>query len=308
MPEKKYKIIIAVSALAFVAIFCFFLWQAGNKNLEVDFLDVGQGDAILIKSPYGQNILIDGGPDSSVIKRLGENLPWWDRQIDLMVLTHPHDDHVTGLIDVLKRYKVKKIIYTGVVHTAPNYLAWLNLIREKNIPVSIIDHPQTIKLGENTKLDILYPLESLIGKGFKDLNDSSLVIKLVNGENKFLFTGDAGVAVEKNLIDLTQPSPSKGEGSLKVDVLKVGHHGSDTATSEEFLNALIPSSLPAQAGFPETGEGRLIAVIPVGKDNDFGHPSLRIIKKLERAGAKIIRTDEEGTIRLFSDGKIVKSK
>jgi len=298
MLTSKQKIIIAISVIAVVGFFVFSFSQANRKNLEVDVLDVGQGDAILIKSQYGQNILIDGGSDGSVIKRLGENLPWWDRTIDLMVLTHPHDDHVAGEIDVLKRYKVRKIIYTGVTHTSPDYLEWLRIIKEKKVPLVIIDHEQTIFLGENSRLEILYPLVNFAGKSVKDLNDSSMVIKLVNGENKFLFTGDAGVIVERALTP--NPSPATavvGEGSLlkndlSADVLKVGHHGSDTSTSEEFLNAVQPQ----------------IAVIPVGKDNQFGHPSLRTINKLQRIGAKILRTDLDGTVGFISDGKSINTK
>lgn len=249
------------------------------KNLEVDFLDVGQGDAILIKTPGGQNVLIDGGPDKAVIKRLGENLAWWDKQIDLMVLTHAHDDHVTGLIDVLKRYDVKKILYTGAVHNAPNYLAWLKLARDKKAPLLIIDKEQTINLGAGAKMEILYPAESLLDKTLADLNDSSIIIKLIYGQNKFLLTGDASEKVEKILLT--------NGADLSADVLKVAHHGSQYSSSEEFLEKVKPA----------------MAIIEVGKNNDFGHPSLRIIKRLERSGAEIFRTDEEGTIKIISNGQ-----
>ncbi|MBI4779490.1 MBL fold metallo-hydrolase [Candidatus Falkowbacteria bacterium] len=241
-------------AASAAAVFLFWFIYSAPKNLEVDFLDVGQGDAILIKAPGGQNILIDGGPDKTVIKRLGENLPWWDKKIDLMVLTHAHDDHVTGLIDVLKRYNVGKILYTGAVHNAPNYLAWLKLARDKKITLIIIDEEQAVNLGAGAKIEILYPAESLLNKTLADLNDSSIVMKLIYGQNIFLLTGDAGELVEKKLMD-------KG-ADLPADVLKVGHHGSQYSSTEEFLDKVKPK----------------IAVIEVGKDNDFGHPSLRIIK------------------------------
>ncbi|MFA6307123.1 MAG: ComEC/Rec2 family competence protein [Patescibacteria group bacterium] len=280
MPAKLYKILLILGIVACLAAIPLF-WFAYKvpKNLEVDFLDVGQGDAILIKTPGGQNVLIDGGPDKAVIKRLGENLAWWDKQIDLMVLTHAHDDHVTGLIDVLKRYDVKKILYTGAVHNAPNYLAWLKLARDKKAPLLIIDKEQTINLGAGAKMEILYPAESLLDKTLADLNDSSIIIKLIYGQNKFLLTGDASEKVEKILLT--------NGADLSADVLKVAHHGSQYSSSEEFLEKVKPA----------------MAIIEVGKNNDFGHPSLRIIKRLERSGAEIFRTDEEGTIKIISNGQ-----
>jgi len=282
MLAKLYKILLIIGIVAcLVAIFLFWFYYRVPKNLEVDFLDVGQGDAILIKAPGGQNILVDGGPDKTVIKRLAENLPWWDKQIDLMVLTHAHDDHVTGLIDVLKRYRVKKILYTGAVHSAPNYLVWLKLARDKKIPLTIIDKEQTINLSQDVKIEILYPDQSLLNKALADLNDSSIIIKLIYGQNKFLLTGDAGEKIEKILL--------ASGADLNADVLKVAHHGSQYSSSQEFLEKVEPR----------------LAVIMVGEDNDFGHPSLRIIKRLERAGAEIFRTDLNGTVKLISDGSIV---
>lgn len=235
----------------------------------------------------GQNVLIDGGPDNTVIKRLGENLTWWDKTIDLMILSHPHSDHVAGLAEVLKRYQVRKILYTGVVHNSPDYLAWLELIRARQIPLVIIDRPQKINLGENNYLDILYPLESVLGREVDNLNNSSLMFKLVYGQTSFLFTGDAEIEVERLLVG-TQDLPvgTQDFAFLQANVLKLGHHGSDTSSSQEFLEAVNPE----------------IAIIQVGKDNDFGHPSRRVLKRLERLGAKVFRTDLEGTIRLFSDG------
>lgn len=284
MSARLYKILLILGiAACLVAIPLFWFVYNAPKNLEVDFLDVGQGDAILIKTPAGQNILVDGGPDKTVIKRLGENLSWWDKQIDLMVLTHAHDDHVTGLIDVLKRYRVERILYTGAVHNAPNYLSWLKIVRDKKVPLSIIDKKQTINLGQGLKMEILYPDSSLLNKVLADLNQGSMVIKLVYGQSRFLLTGDAGLEVEKALLN--------SGADLSADVLKVAHHGSQYSSGQEFLAKVKPE----------------LAIIEVGKDNSFGHPNLRIIKRLERAGAEIFRTDEKGTVKIKSDGlKIIK--
>jgi len=192
---------------------------------------------------------------------------------------------VSGLIEVIKRYQVKKILYTGVVHTSPNYLVFLELVASTKIPLIIIDRPQTIFLGENCYLEILYPLESFLNKTVGNLNNSSMVVKLVYKQNKFLFTGDAEVEVEEELI-------ANSFKLLPADVLKVGHHGSDTSSSHDFLQLISPE----------------IAVIQVGADNDFGHPSRRIIKRLERLDIKVLRADIHGTIEIMSDGIKVREK
>lgn len=283
MSVRFYKILLILSiAAASAAIILFWLYWQAPQNLKVDFLDVGQGDAILIKAPGGQNILVDGGPDKTVLKRLGENMAWWDRQIDLMILTHAHDDHASGLIDVLKRYRVKRILYTGALHNAPNYLSWLKTARDKKVSLTIIDQEQTINLGLGAKIEILYPDESFLDKTLDDLNKSSIVLKLSYGQTKFLLTGDADESVEKKLM-------VKG-ADLSANLLKVGHHGSQYSSSDEFLKRVGPK----------------IAVIQAGKNNSFGHPSLRIIKRLERLGAEVFRTDEDGSVKAVSDGINIK--
>lgn len=284
MPSRLYKILLflgIITVLVSIPIFYFSQTsKAEKKLLEVSFLDVGQGDAILIQTPFDQNILIDGGPDDSVIEELSENLAWWDRQIDLIILTHPHDDHVTGLIDVIKRYNVEEILYTGVVHATPNYLEWLNLIKEKDVTTKIVEKPQTINLGDDCYLEIVYPDESFFKKEVNNLNNTSIVIRLTYGKNTFLFTGDIEREVEDKLL-------FQSRAQLDVDFLKVAHHGSDTSSSEEFLNIIKPE----------------VSVISVGKNNDFGHPSLRVIKRLERFGSKIFRTDLGETIKIISNGE-----
>jgi len=247
-----------------------------QKLLEIDFLDVGQGDSILIKIPHNQNILIDGGSDSTVLRRLGEELSWYDRTIDLMILTHPHDDHVGGLSYVLERYEVKKVLYTGVLHSSPAFLSWLKLLKEKKVTFLIADQAQKIIVAEDCYFDVIYPKNSLFGKEIDNLNNSSIVGKLVYLETSFLFSGDAEIEVEKSLLN----------DDLKSDVYKAGHHGSITSSGQEFLNKIRPS----------------IVVVQVGIDNKFNHPSKRVLKRFERLDSRIFRNDFDGTVRVFSNG------
>jgi competence protein ComEC len=280
MPKRIFKIIFVLFLLGIaVLLLIFWFTKTPAKQLEVFFFDVGQGDSELIKSPGGQNILIDGGPDKTVMSRLSEALPVYDRTIDLMILTHPHDDHVAGLVDVIKNYNVKKILYTGVSHNAPNYLAWLKAVKDKKIPLTIIDHAQQIKLDNETFLEILYPRISLLGRDVKFLNNSSIVARLEYKNFSTLFMGDAENPVEDELIGAYV--------SIKAKVIKIGHHGSDTSSGEKFIKAVSPQT----------------AVIEAGVNNQFGLPSLRTIKRLERENVKVYRTDLNGTIIIKSDGE-----
>jgi len=266
----------------------------------VVFFDIGQGDSALIRTAAGEDILIDGGPDKTVLEKLGNELPFYDRTIELMVLTHPHADHVTGLVEVLKRYKVEKVMLTNVSYNTPAYAEFLNIIRIMHIdqlnPVEV----RKIYFTDLT-LNILYPFQDLTGQEVKDLNDSSVVIlaeheitKIQNYNNvetrfiasqktKYLFTGDIGVGVEQEILERYVVGTGL-DPSLKVDVLKVAHQGSTTSSLNEFIQAVNPQ----------------IAVISVG-ENDFGHPSLRVIRRLKRAGAQVLRTDEMGDIKITSD-------
>lgn len=285
--SKIYKgALILGIIIVFSLVPAFWFSYSASPDLELSYLDVGQGDSILIKTPYGQNILVDGGPDDKVISELNKNMAWWDRRIDLMILSHPHDDHVNGLTEVLKRYSVKRIVYTGVVHSSPNYLRFLEKVRDKKIPLTIIDRPQIISLGDELFIDILYPRKSILGKEVDNINSSSIVMRLVFKETSFLFSGDAEIEVEEELVELFD----EGYNILDSDVFKAGHHGSDTSNSQNFLEVINPE----------------IVIIQVGEDNDFGHPSLRAIKRFERIGAEVFRNDMLGGISLISDGYSVK--
>lgn len=244
-------------------------------DLRLIFFDVGQGDASLIIASGGEDILVDGGPDNTVVQKLGEYLPYADRKIEYIILTHPHADHVDGLVEVLNRYEVGVVIMTGVVHTTADYQEFLRLIEEKNIPVRLIDRPQELAVG-GAKLVFLEPKKSLANLRPDNLNDSSIVFQLQYVSSTALFTGDFENEEVLALQSLM---------SLKSDVLKVGHHGSTNANDEGFIKLVRPA----------------YAVISVGLGNQFGHPHYRTLHYLEEAGAMILRTDESGDIRFECD-------
>jgi competence protein ComEC len=262
--------------LAWLAVFDF----TRQKFLVVDFFDVGQGDSAFIVTPGGRQILIDGGPDNSVLEKLGDNMPFWDRTIDLIILSHPEKDHLTGLIEVLKRYKVENILWTKIERNTAEYQEWIDGIKKEGARVIIAQAGEKIKIGK-LEINILNPLEDLENQELEDSNDSSVVAKLIYGEKSFLFTGDISGKIEASLTeDLTQ---------IDSDILKVSHHGSKYSTSDEFIKAVSPQ----------------IAVIEVGKDNSYGHPTQDVLDRLLKYGINILRTDQGGDIKFISDGKIL---
>jgi competence protein ComEC len=253
-----------------------------DDKLHVSFLDVGQGDAILIQTPNGQNILIDGGPDPRKINlELGEKLPFWDRTIDLVVSTQPQADHVTGLVDVLQRYKVKQVLESGLSYNSSIYQEWCNLVEEKHIKRDTARAGQEIDLGNGIEIEVLNPPASLWAGTSDDVDNNGVVLKLTWNKFSFLFTADIREEVEFELIGQ--------RANLKSTVLKVSHHGSKTSTTSQFLAAVDPE----------------VAVISVGEDNPFGHPSSEVMERLiDRLGEdNVYRTDEDGTIEFIADGQ-----
>ncbi|XOB46203.1 MAG: ComEC/Rec2 family competence protein [Candidatus Nealsonbacteria bacterium] len=284
MIEKDKKLIFWI----LVTLFCvnIFAWSVVydlNKPqfLEVSFFDVGQGDAIFIETPNNYQILIDGGPTSAVLEKLGKEMPFWDRTIDLIVLTHPEHDHIAGLLEVLKRYKVDFILWSGVLKDTGEYKEWKKLIEDEDVKTKIAKIGQKI-LTPKIFFDVLYPFEDLEGKEVKNTNNTSIALRLVFNNNSFIFTGDLYKSIEKKLVDR--------ELYLNSDVLKVGHHGSKTSTSEKFLEEVNPE----------------ITVISVGKENSYGHPHPEVLDILDKYDIKVLRTDRDGDIKIFSDGENLK--
>ncbi|MDP2934464.1 MAG: MBL fold metallo-hydrolase [bacterium] len=275
--QKKQKIgFLIFLFLTTIVVWVFVFTQESGKFLKMEFFDVGQGDAEFIETPQRQQILIDGGPDMSVLEKLGRAMPFYDRYIDLVILTHPETDHLNGLIEVLKRYNVGAVITTGIIRDTQEYKEWIGLLEEKRIPVFIAKAGGIIDLGDNINVNIIYPFENLAGKKLSDTNNNSIVSQLVYGNFEALFTGDIEKSAENKLI-------SAGV-NLNSDILKIAHHGSKTSTSDAFLRAV----------------NAILAVIEVGKDNSYGHPHQEVLERLKNLN--ILQTGKDGDIKIFSDG------
>lgn len=242
-----------------------------EQKAEIIFLDVGQGDAILIQEGWTQ-ILIDGGNGQDIMNRLGEFMPLGDRKIDMLVATHPDEDHMGGLVKVLSSYEVGKILESDIACDKDLCKKWEELIAADNIPVSDAKLGQEIDFGRDVELTVLYPFADISGKEFKNTNEASLVIKAVVEGRKYLLTGDTESDVEQDLV--------ASNLDLDADVLKVSHHGSKNATSVEFLQAVSPEQ----------------AVISVG-ENSYGHPTEEVLTRLKNMNVEILRTDEKGSVR-----------
>ncbi len=271
-----------LGGLGVVAIFIWFSvfqLEAYSGKLLFEAFDVGQGDSLFVQCG-GNQVLIDGGPSDAVLAKLSTVMPFWDRSIDLVILTHAHADHVTGLIGVLKQYKVGMILESGEEYATPEYRTWHEIIAQENIPVVIAERGQEIHLCSGATLSVLSPYKNYNHVVVKNPHDANVSMKLVYGDTSALLMGDAEKFIEYQLLSL---NPS----SLKSDILKAGHHGSKTSTSEDFLRAVLPN----------------LAVISVGRKNSYGHPHQEVLNRLKTFGITIKRTDLSSDLRFVSDGK-----
>ncbi|HNX10636.1 MAG TPA: MBL fold metallo-hydrolase [bacterium] len=266
--RRKIFLILAI----FLAILVYSLLRQNTPGLEVSFFSVGQGDAIFIETPSGKQILIDGGPSQKVLEKLGSAMDLTDNYIDLVILTHPHDDHVQGLVPVLERYQVGELIYNGTAAANQNYEYLLKTAKNKGIPTIIANQPSTINLEENCALRIIYPLTDLSGQSLKKINDGSIATRLDCAGHSFLFMGDLEKKGESELL-LT-------DIDLRAEFLKLGHHGSYTASSLGFLEAVSPN----------------LAIISVGLDNSYNLPATSTLESLNNLGIDYWRTDKQGDL------------
>jgi len=271
------KLLIGGLALAVILAWIAAL-QMPDGHLHVHFLDVGQGDAILIQCPHGQLILVDGGPSPSVLlSHLGRRMPFWDHSLDLVVLTHPEEDHLGGLVEVLTRYDVSLVLDSGQGCTSATCDAWRSLIEEKEIPYRRAEAGMRLGLGQDVQMEVLHPPALPMANTASDINNNSVVVRLEYGRFSMLLTGDVMEEAEQVLVSADQ--------SLRSLVLKVPHHGGDTSLTKRFLEAVSPQA----------------AIISVGANNRFGHPSAVTLDKLR--AIQTYRTDQDGSLELLTDGQ-----
>ncbi len=280
MPARSLKVaFLLVLTILIIGIFWSYERADSGGLLKVVFLDVGQGDAIFIESPSGRQILIDGGGTEVVQRQLRKHLGFFDRDLDMVVATHPDQDHIGGLVSVLKRYRVQSILLTENKNDTPVADMFLKGVQGEGATIHYARAGQVYDLGVgergSTTLRILFPdydpteLES---------NTSSIIAKLTYGSIDFMLTGDSPIAIEEYLVEQGIP--------LQSEVLKAGHHGSRTSSSAEFVAAVAPQ----------------FAVISSGKDNRYGHPHKEVTKVLTDAGVAIKNTALLGSISFESDG------
>ena len=280
MQRLKAPLITAVISLFVLSWYALGSGSSPEELLTVTFLDVGQGDATLIESPSGTQVLIDGGKPGSLIAPLSRALGFFDRDLDMVVATHPDMDHVGGLIDVLERYEIGTIVMTENVKETPAFNAFLDAVEAEGANIIYARRGQVYDLGlgpvGSTTLAVLFPDRDVSGM---ESNDSSIVSRLVYGESEYLLTGDSPIEVEEYLVDL-------GASTLRSDVLKAGHHGSRTSTAETFVSVVDPD----------------VAIISVGKGNQYGHPHQEVMDRFAAHGVETKNTADEGDIVSESDG------
>jgi len=299
LPKKYWKYASGGLVLALVLLVA--AWtELPDRKMHLQFLDVGQGDAILIQTPEGHNILIDGGPKSNVMEELSDTLPFFNRDIDFMVLTHPHADHLEGLVEVLERYRVKAVLITGVAYNNVYYDEFLKELSrlvseggesgdggngesgvagESGFKLFIAQANMDFRVG-SVLFDVIYPISSLAGREVTNLNNSSIVMRVSykdlggsDGEQRILLSGDCEIECEEEIL---------AEGiDLRADIYKAGHHGSKTASSPSYVQAIAPK----------------IAVIQCGEGNKFGHPHAETLRTFYSLGiTDVWRNDLDGRI------------
>jgi len=258
------------------------LWYVAIREnrdgiLTISFLNIGQGDAIFIESPTGMQVVIDGGPNKAIMKEITSIMPWYDRHIDMIMVTNPDKDHYEGFIPLFSRYTIGVEVEPGTVSQTEMYRTLKNIIQTKKVASIVARRGQIIDIGGGAYIQILFPDRDVSGLS---TNNGSIVAKLVYGQTSVLLTGDSPIAIEEYLI-------SQDKTILDSDILKVGHHGSRTSTSGAFVQAISPA----------------YAVISAGKDNSYGHPHKEVLDILAKKKVPVLGTYDLGRITFVSDGK-----
>lgn len=252
----------------------------GNADgLRVIYIDVGQGDSALILTPDGKSMLIDAG-ESSAKNKVAQILEEYGiTTLNMLVATHPHSDHIGGMQYIVENFQIEQVCLPGVSHTSQGYENLLLAIQERKIPALQAKAGESFQLGSDVHCEILAPVQ----EEYENLNDYSAVIRVCFGETSFLFTGDAEALSEAEILENTA-------GSVRSTVLKAGHHGSKTSSSDAFIRAVSPEA----------------AVISCASENSYGHPHTETLETLARHRVTIYRTDELGDILAYSDGETVR--
>jgi competence protein ComEC len=254
--------------------------QPAPGELVVAVLNIGQGDAIYIKSPSGIEVLIDGGPDSSILRELPRVMSYADRTIDAVIATHPDADHIGGLVDLVPRYEIKNFIEPGIPKGTATAAKLQEEVAAKNIPRTLASRGMWLDLGGGARLDILFPDFDVSNLPDNKANEGCVVARLVYKNTSALFTCDISAEIEAHLLVIASST------ELQSDLLKIPHHGSKYSSSDAFLAAVNPD----------------FAAVSAGERNRYGHPTEEVLSRVSAHGIQIYRTDEFGTVIFVSDG------
>ncbi len=278
--KKNVIDILLICLLSFNFLLLDFYFHLPEKRAVIYILDVGQGDSILIKTIDDKYILIDSGPDKKAIYQLQKIIPFWRRKLDLVILTHPDKDHVGGLPDILEYYDVNLFLFNEIEHDNKEYNQVLSIIEEYDIVTSIVDEYSDYQIGCCSYIDTLWPTQNFKKDFYEsqsvDTNSISTAFVLMIDGLQMYFGGDLEAQYEERIFETNE---------YDLDVIKVGHHGSKSSTSRKFLQLTNPE----------------IAVISVGKNNKFSHPSTEVLQNLETLNILIERTDQSGAIKVYPD-------
>ncbi len=252
------------------------------KVLKVSFLDVGQGDAIFIETPSGRQVLVDAGPHTNVLRALGTVMPFYDREIDVVLVTHPDADHIGGFQELFRRFDINVVLDTGATNDTQVYTSYRDAVVEEGASYVKARRGQVIDFNDGTYIRVLFPdreLDEDIG------NDGSVVVQVVYGETEVLLSGDAGQNIERLLVSLEG-------GMLASDILKAGHHGSKSSSASVFVTTVDPE----------------ISIISAECDSRYGHPHQEVMTLLSQISEQVLGTCEHGTITFISDGQSFRRK